>query len=506
MWRVHLMTKFVAAGMVMLLSGSLAAVAAQHEPPSPMLHITVASSGKAIFDPLLDDIAKHAGLTERMNVRYAEPLDALRDFCQNTSGKSPDLVLSTHLMQEALAAECAKNGAGDIVAIELARSALILAVRKGSNLSGLASREVYLALAREVPYRDGFVRNTSVRWSDIDSGLPEEDVRFQLPPRDEGSRAIFEFLVLEGGCRGEAQIRLIFNAERRTAQCVTTRSDRVREIPRPQAARALLEAPAGTVGVVSQRDVMQSGGQLVGLTLDGETPTPEAIQQGSYEFSTSFWLYAKRNRAPQGGSAEIDAFIEQIIGEALSEELISETGPLPGLGLVPLPADERAAQRARVAAGNQSFGLGAVAGWITGTMVEAWHMFGVRASQPIEGGVSWDFSSLMDIAGYRVTGFESSIGIIPDADMVFSIAREMSGSDHAYLERTLYDDSLARPGALAAMQRRIIRTIMGVREVGNFEVSKVDIVFLPLPKVTLTVTPKDVLRAQQAGPSTSNSE
>jgi phosphate transport system substrate-binding protein len=506
MWRVHLMMKILPAGVLLLLSGSLAPVAAEHEPPLPMLHINVSSSGKAIFDPLLDEIAKHAGLTERMDVRYTEPLNGLRDFCQNTSGKSADLVLSTHLMEEALAAECAKNGAGDIVAVELARSALILAVRKCSKLSRLTSRQVYLALAREVPYRDEFVRNTSDRWSDIDPSLPEEDVRFQLPPRVEGSRAIFEFLVLEGGCRGEPQIKLIFNSERRTAQCVTTRSDRVREIPRPQAPRALLEAPPGTVGVVSQRDVMDSDGQLVALTLDDEEPTSNAIQRGTYEFSISFWLYAKRNRAPQGGAAGIDAFIEQMINEAQSEELISETGPLPGLGLVPLPADERAAQRARVAAGNQGFGLGAVAGWITGTMAEAWDMFGVRTSQPVESGVSWDFSSLMDIAGYRVTGFESSIGIIPDADMVFSIAREMSDSDHAFLERTLYHDSLARPGALAAMQRRIIRTIMGVREVGNFEVSKVDVVFLPLPKVTLTVTPKDVLRAQQAGPSTSNSE
>jgi hypothetical protein len=80
---------------------------------------------------------------------------------------------------------------------------------------------------------------------------------------------------------------------------------------------------------------------------------------------------------------------------------------------------------------------------------------------------------------------------------VFGIAREMSDSDQAFLERSLYRDALRRPGALSAMQRKIVHSIIGVREVGSFEVSKVEIVFLPLPKVALVVSPKDVIRASE---------
>ena len=56
------------------------------------------------------------------------------------------------------------------------------------------------------------------------------------------------------------------------------------------------------------------------------------------------------------------------------------------------------------------------------------------------------------------------------------------------------DDSLARPGAIAATQRRIIRSIVDARDVDGFEVSKVEVDFLPLPKVSLTVTPSSGAR------------
>jgi hypothetical protein len=125
-------------------------------------------------------------------------------------------------------------------------------------------------------------------------------------------------------------------------------------------------------------------------------------------------------------------------------------------------------------------------------------MFGVRSSIPPDDvGPPATFTSLMDIAGYRVTEVNSSIGILPDAGMVFGIAREMSDSDQTFLERSLYRDSLRRPGALSAMQRKIVHSIIGVREVGSFEVSKVEIIFLPLPKVALVVSPKDVVRASE---------
>lgn len=466
--------------LALVLLGSLAPESRAATGDKPTLRVSVSSNSHAVLGGLLDAMASRAGLTGQLPIRYADSLQALRDLCHNDAS-GPDVVLVTHRMQAALAAECERNGTGDIAAVELARNALILAIRSGSALAGLTTRQVYLAVARDVPYKNDFTRNTAVRWADVDPALPPQDIRFQLPMREEGSRATFDSLVLQGGCRDESAVKQIYDAQQRTTRCTMVRSDRVRELPRAQSVKALLDAPLGTVGVLSQREMAMAGGQLVGLALDGVAPTLSAIQTGSYDFTNSYWLYAKRQ------SPGVDA----LLAAAQSEAIIGPNGPLQVLGVMPLPAEEREAQRAALAAAD-GYSFAEIVGWLTDTAVDAWHMFGVRSNQPTQKELAGalDFTSLMDIAGYQVTSLSSSIGIIPDAGMSFGIAREMSDADHLYLERIISRDAMLRPGAIAAIQRQIIRSILGVREVGGFEVSKVEIGFLPLPKVALTVTPK----------------
>jgi hypothetical protein len=214
-----------------------------------MLRVTVSTSGRVIFDSLLDIMATRAGLAGQLAIRYAEPQPAMRDFCGEAAGTGPDIVLATDRMQVALAAECTRNDV-DVAVVELGRSALIFAARGGSELVGLTNRQVYLAVARDVPFKTGFTRNTAVRCADVDPALPAQDIRFQLPMRGEGSRATFDALVLQGGCRNEPAVRQVFDAQQRTARCMATRNDRVRELPRAQSVKALLETPVGTVGIL----------------------------------------------------------------------------------------------------------------------------------------------------------------------------------------------------------------------------------------------------------------
>jgi hypothetical protein len=158
--------------------------------------------------------------------------------------------------------------------------------------------------------------------------------------------------------------------------------------------------------------------------MDGVAPSAQAIEQESYEYSTSYWLYARRG-APG---------VARILAEAQSNAVIGPQGPLPALELVPLPSDEREAQRAALATGD-AYSAGSVMGWLSAMVQDAWHMF-AGARQPMPTGMTnaMDFTSLMDIAGYQITGVQSSIGIIPDAVMTFGIARETSDADQVYLE------------------------------------------------------------------------
>ena len=294
--------------------GHASSAAAQTAAELPSLRILEYGAGKRIFDGLIPAMNESAGSQVPVDVTDNISLDAFMAFCPLIATRGPDILLSSRRIFPDTAANCARNDAQPLAEIELGRGALVLAVRKGSALSQLTSRQVYLALARDVPYRDEFHRNASIRWSDIDRSLPAQDIRFQLPPRKSGDRVAFDFLVLEAGCRTEPMVKLIFSAQSRTARCVTTRIDRVREVAREQALQELLEAPEGSVGLVGFSDVVRSGGALVALALDGVEPTAETIVDGSYNLSGSIWLYARRGQP--GSTPAEDAAISRIIAGA----------------------------------------------------------------------------------------------------------------------------------------------------------------------------------------------
>jgi phosphate transport system substrate-binding protein len=463
--------------------------------PANVLRISVSDSGRTIFDGLIPDITAASGLSTPPRIKYTTALGALQEFCHGVGGSSPDIVLTTRRLRPSLVEECGENGVENIAQVALGRSAMILAVRRGSKLSKLTAQQVYLALARDVSEKDEFRRNVAIRWSDIDRTLPQVDIRFQVPPRESSGRPMFNAMVLQSGCREDPLIKLIFFADQRIARCVTTRGDRVREIPVNQAVRALVDAPMDTVGVVSYQDVAQSNGELVAIAVDGIFPDRDAIVEGTYEFSYLYYLYAKRGQALKGGTSPvdpaIDAAVDRIIARALSEPVIGPDGILANLGLIPIPAEDRDHQRALFIPRARIYGAASIANWAASAAKKAGSVlsFG-RGLWSSEAG-EMDFNKLMDLAGYKIKDLQTTISIIPSAGMTYAAIREMTEADQDHLDRKLAQDARTRVGPLAAIQRSIVRTILDVSETAGYEIGKVEIEFVPLPSVKLEMEPKD---------------
>ena len=477
----------VALLSVALLSAGVRPAVAQILPDLPELDIVAADGGKQVFEGVVDALQARNGPGVRANLVYAGAATAQRSFCQG--GRGPDILLTIRRMSSHAQSDCASGDAQDVAEVELGRGALVLAVRAGSALKAVSSYQVYLALARDVPAGEEFRRNTAVRWSDVDAALPPQDIRFQLPPRQDGGRAMFDALVMQRGCRKEKLVKLIFVADYRTSRCITTRLDRVREIPREQAERALLDAPDGTVGIIPYRALVQSGGRLVPLTLDGETPTPDSIAQVMYDLSISYWMYVRRGRL--GDDPTMQAAAARALAWARSDAVTGPGGLVASFGLLPVPAKERVSEESQSVGGSivstagwVASGFGAGLGSLAGMLGFAYGDF-----EPTDSDRSVDLTTLMDIAGFKVKSLETSFGLIPGATMVFGIARELSAADREFLERTMDEDARRRPGMLSAVQRRIVQTIMDVNSTKGYQVGKVEIDLFPLPSVTLTVTP-----------------
>ena len=103
--------------------------------------------------------------------------------------------------------------------------------------------------------------------------------------------------------------------------------------------------------------------------------------------------------------------------------------------------------------------------------------------------VTDDFAWLMDVAGYKLKEVESSVGLIPDIVLTFGQARQLTEGDRNYLERQLDRHALRHGDLLSMTQRAIVRAVVDASELGNFEVDKVEVDLLPLPKVKLVLAP-----------------
>lgn len=467
---------------------------------APTLRVMVAEGPREVFDALLADLAAPARLRLPVAVTRDGAAAAFQAFCGHGGGEGPDVVLSQTRLPMALAAECGGGGMQGVVAVELGREPLVLAVRGGGagGLARLTSEQVRLALARDVPYKEEFHRNVAIRWSDIDPALPPLDIRFQVPPRDDGLRAVFDTTVLAMGCRAEPLAMRLAGAAERQARCATLRADRVREIPRAQAVRALLDAPEGTVGVLALRELEQANqeraGALAGLELDETPPRRADIEQAVFDHSGSLWLYARQG--PAGAAPRRAAAIAELTGRAQSDAVAGPGGLLARLGVTPLPEDERAAQRAALAPRPPQYSLAWAAGWGASLLAGARDAVSAtfqRGGERIDPRAA-DLASLMDLAGYKLQEFESSVGIVPSATMTFGLARQMTEADRDALERALKLDARARAHATAAVQRWVVRTVLDVRETQGYVVSRVELTLFPLPEVRLIVAVGDAER------------
>ncbi|MEO3471879.1 substrate-binding domain-containing protein [Roseomonas sp. CAU 1739] len=271
---------------------------------------------------------------------------AVELFCAGAGVAMADLLVTTRRLSLSAREFCAANGVEETVELRLGLAAAVLAVRRGDAQSSLTARQVYEALAAEIPNERGFERNRAVVWSQVSAAMPAEQIRFILPVSGSGLREVFEDSILEAGCRPLRQIRMIYEADSRRARCVTLRVDgRVAELAAGEIPARLVASQRGTIAVTSFDEVMRSGGNLVALPIDGVTPTRNSIASGEYEATRIVFLYGKRQHARSRGGVGVVRGIAEYLAEASSEAAIGPTGYLGQAGLVPLPTGERVAQR-----------------------------------------------------------------------------------------------------------------------------------------------------------------
>ncbi|MEM8852321.1 MAG: substrate-binding domain-containing protein [Pseudomonadota bacterium] len=267
----------------------------------------------------------------------------LRQFCQGVGEGTIDIANASRPIREKEIASCADAGVNAIVEVRIGYDGIVFASNAASGEFALTPAHVYQAIAAKVPQDGELVDNPYTSWSQIDSSLPEQEITLVIPGTNHGTREVFEEKVVEIGCEHFPEIEALED-DAKDAACLGFRQDgRVIDVAGDYTETlGRLEAQEDAVGVFGLSFYEQNRDRLNVATVDGVTPSLDTIATGEYPVSRPLFFYIK------GEHMGVIPGLEDYAMFFLSEQVAGPGGMLEGLGLIPMPADERQAQVEKV--------------------------------------------------------------------------------------------------------------------------------------------------------------
>ena len=262
-------------------------------------------------------------------------------FCDGIGIDYPDIANSSREIKPSEAASCKKNGVADIVEIKIGYDGIVIANDVRAASIALTRRDIYLALAREVPTDSPgeLIENPYQTWRDVNKSLPDIRIEVLGPPPTSGTRDTFVELAMEGGCLTFDWISALqdVDSERYRSVCHTIREDGmfVEAGENDNLIVQKLQANPSAFGIFGFNFLDQNAEKVQGVTIDGVRPTFDEIHDGNYPVSRPLYFYVKK------AHADFIPGMRGFLREFTSERAWGDDGYLSDRGLIPLDREER---------------------------------------------------------------------------------------------------------------------------------------------------------------------
>lgn len=265
----------------------------------------------------------------------------LKLFCNGVGVETPDITNASRRIKSSEVELCASNGVKEIIEVKVGYDGIVLANAIDADQMSLTRKEIFLALAREVPNPNGdesLIENPYQLWSDINPALPNSKIEVMGPPPTSGTRDAFVELAMEGGCTKFAWIKAIKKSDKQLYKsiCHTVREDG-RFIEAGENDNLIvqkLQVNSNALGIFGFSFLDQNSDSVQGSKVDGIEPSFDAIAAGEYPVSRPLYFYVKKAHV-----GKIPG-IAEYLAEFISERAMGEDGYLSDKGLIPLPEDE----------------------------------------------------------------------------------------------------------------------------------------------------------------------
>lgn len=334
------MTKLYKALTTVTLAGAIAALSAP-----AMARDTISIVGSSTVYPFATVVAERFG----RNTDFATPKiestgsgGGLKLFCQGVGTQHPDITNASRRMKKSEFDMCQANGVKEITEVRIGADGIVMANSKEAEKLDLSLKQIFLALAKDVPNPDGsneLVANPYMNWSEIDSSLPDIAISVMGPPPTSGTRDAFVELAMESGCKQFPMIAQMEddNEDKFKTVCQSMREDGpfVEAGENDNLIVQRLAQDPETLGIFGYSFLMENTGQIQAATVNGVEPTPEAISSDQYPVARSLWFYVKK------AHVGVVPGIQEYISEFTSEGTWGDNGYLVDVGLIPSPRNER---------------------------------------------------------------------------------------------------------------------------------------------------------------------
>lgn len=304
--------------------------------------------GSSTLSPFVTTAAEYFRATTDFPVPVIETTGTgggLKIFCQSNAFDSPSIAMASRRITTGESEACRRNGVNGLLELKFGYDGIVLINAVGSTQFELTRRQLYLALAKDIPVNGRLTENPKRYWNEISPNLPEQKIEVFGPPPTSGTRDAFVQLVLEAGAltfpdmaglsRSDPDKFMELAHTLRTDGGWTNAGENDSQI-----VLSLIRNPQA-LGIVGFSFLEQSSDRIQAAPIDGVRPEFSSIESGDYTVSRALYLYMKEEHF--GHVASLAPFIRELYSDAAMGPL----GYLSDKGLVPLSPAERASVLAR---------------------------------------------------------------------------------------------------------------------------------------------------------------
>ncbi len=306
-------------------------------------HINIV--GSSTVYPFTTVVAEHFGNKTGLPTPKVESTGTgggMKLFCAGVGLNTPDFTDASRRIKKSEYDNCQKHGVKKISEIQVGYDGIVVANAKKGPEFKLTRKDLFLALAKQVPAGDGskkLIDNPYKYWNEVNPSLPHEKIEVLGPPPTSGTRDAFDELALQGGCKQYDWIAAIKKQDKHRfkAICQSIREDGayIEAGENDNLIVQKLVANPSALGIFGFSYLDQNTDKIKGAVVDGSNPTFENIADKKYPLSRPLFIYAKVAHVGKVPG------MKEFVYEYTSEDAFGDDGYLVDRGLIPMPEEMR---------------------------------------------------------------------------------------------------------------------------------------------------------------------